>query len=213
VENEELLDLKELSIAKIKVANNRSIDVEATHTVLWNKSEKNRKVKHLITLILCIIAASSLIFTVSSNLFTEFRIYILYTDIFAILIVLIVIWDTIQGITGKNLDHGHIVNEALQLREQSFSFLQYKLDNLDKQGYIDELKSLEIKDSSLKDKSSRYERKLSGAVKNTIDEKIEELKIQGIKKYFITQEEIDSAEEKLQKYTTLRTCEAWIKFK
>lgn len=47
---------------------------------------------------------------------------------------------------------------------------------------------------------------------SAIDKKIEDLKRQGIKKYFMTQEEIDSATEKLQKYTALRTCEAGIKF-
>jgi hypothetical protein len=126
--------------------------------------------------------------------------------------MLIIIWDTIQGFRGRDGDHGHIVNEALQLREQSMSFLQYKLDNLDKQGYIDELKLLEIKDGSLKKKSSKYSNRFSSSVKNAIEQKIEELKMQGIKKYFMTQEEIESAEDKLQKFTALRTCEAWIKF-
>lgn len=208
----ELEELKELSIAKIKVAYNRSIDVEATHIILWDKFDKNRKIKLLVTLILSFIAASSLIFTAFSNSFTEFRAYIFFTDIFALLILILIIWDTIQGFTGRYGDHGHIVNEALQLREQSISFLQYKLDNLDKQGYIDELKSLEIIDTTLKDKSAKYTKKLSSAIVDAIDKKIEDLKRQGIKKYFMTQEEIDSATEKLQKYTALRTCEAWIKF-
>ena len=208
----ELEELKELSITKIKVAYNRSIDAEATHMILWGKSERNKKNKLLITLVFSIIAASSLIFTVSSNNFTKFRIFIIFSNIFAILVVLIIFWDTIQAFTGKDGDHGHIVNEALQLREHSLSFLQYKLDNLDKQGYIDELKLLEIKDTTLKDKSVKYTRKLSSAVKNEINQKLENLKIQGIKKYFMTQEEIDSATKTLQKYTALRTCEAWIKF-
>ena len=208
----ELEELKELSIAKIKVAYNRSIDAEATHMVLWDKSDKNQKNKLMITLILSVIAASSLIFTISTTIFTEFRIYIVFADIFALLIMIIVLWVTFQNFTGKYGEHGHIVNEALQLREQSMSFLQYKLDNLDKQGYIDELKSLEIKDAILKDKSGKYTGKLSSAVKSAINQNLEHLKIQGIKTYFITQEEIDSATEKLQKYTALRTCEAWIKF-
>lgn len=208
----ELEELKELSIAKIKVAYNRSIDAEATHMVLWDKSDKNQKNKLMITLILSVIAASSLIFTISTTIFTEFRIYIVFADIFALLIMIIVLWDTFQNFTGKYGEHGHIVNEALQLREQSMSFLQYKLDNLDKQGYIDELKSLEIKDAILKDKSGKYTGNLSSAVKSAINQNLEDLKIQGIKTYFITQEEIDSATEKLQKYTALRTCEAWIKF-
>ena len=208
----ELEELKELSIAKIKVAYNRSIDVEATHLILWDKSDKNRKIKILLMLILSFIAASSLIVTAFSSSFTEFRIYIFFADIFALLIMIIITWDTIQVFRGRSRDHGRFVNEALQLREQSISFLQYKLDNLDKQGYIDELKSLEINDTILKDKSAKYTKKLSSTIVSAIDKKIEDLKRQGIKKYFMTQEEIDSATEKLQKYTALRTCEAWIKF-
>ncbi|MFX0080600.1 MAG: hypothetical protein ACFE94_02505 [Candidatus Hodarchaeota archaeon] len=205
----ELEELKELSIAKIKVSYNRSIDLEATHTILWDKSEKSRKIKLLVLLILSFIAAISLIFTAFSNNFTEFRVYLLFADIIALFIMIIIIWDTIQVFTGRYGDHGHIVNAALQLRELSMSFLQYKLDNLDKQGYIDELKSLEINDRTLKDRSAKYTKKLSNKIMNVIDKKIEDLKRQGIKKYFMTQEEIESATEKLQKYTALRT---WIKF-
>jgi len=208
MENEELLELKELSIAKIKVAYNRSIDVEATHMILWSKSEKNKKNKLLIMLIFSFIAASSLIFTLFSNLFSEFRTYIVFTDIFAILVLLIIIWDTIQEFTGRNIDHGHMVNDALQLREQSLSFLQYKLDNLDRQGYIDELVLLETKDSVLKEKSSKYTQKLSDSIQYKINQKLENLKIQGIKKYFITPEEIDSATQKLKKFSD----DVWIKF-
>ena len=47
---------------------------------------------------------------------------------------------------------------------------------------------------------------------NVIIEKIKNLESKGTKKYFIIQEEIDSATEKLQKFTALRTCETWIKF-
>jgi hypothetical protein len=212
MENEELLELKELSIVKIKVAYNRSIDIEAAHMILWDKSEKVKKNKLLIMLIFSFIAASSLIFTIFADFFSEFRIYIVFADIFAILVMLIIIWDTIQEFTSKNIDHGHIVNDALQLREQSMSFLQYKLDNLDKQGYIDELKVLEKKDSTLKEISSKYTKKLSDSLKIKINQKLENLKIQGIKKYFIPPEEIDSVTKTLQKYTSLRTCEAWIKF-
>jgi hypothetical protein len=208
----ELEELKELSIAKIKVSYNRSIDLEATHTVLWDKFDRNRKIKLLLALILSLIASSSLIFTAFSNSVTEFRVYIFFADIIALLIMIMIIWDVIRGFTGRYGDHGHIVKGALELREQSMSFLQYKLDNLDKQGYIDELKSLEINDSTLKDKSAKYTKKLSSTIVSAIDNKIEELKRQGIKKYFMTQEEIESATEKLKKYSALRTCEAWIKF-
>jgi hypothetical protein len=48
----ELEELKEISIAKIKVAYNRSIDIEATHSVLWDRSDKISKIRgiFLITL-------------------------------------------------------------------------------------------------------------------------------------------------------------------
>lgn len=94
----------------------------------------------------------------------------------------------------------------------SMSFLQYKLDNLDKKGYIDELKSLEISDSNLKKKSIKHTKNLSTKVKSIIDDKIEDLEKQGIKKHYMIQEEIDSATKKLQRFTALQTCEAWIKF-
>jgi hypothetical protein len=41
---------------------------------------------------------------------------------------------------------------------------------------------------------------------------IEELEKAGFKKHIITQQAIDSANEKLQKFNALRTCEAWLKF-
>ena len=202
----ELEELKELSIAKIKVAYNRSVDLEATHLVLWDKSDKRMKIKIIITIILCLITAISLIIAITFSIITELMIFI---SVLVLLMVVLAIWEGFQRFSE---DHGRIVIEALQLREQSISFLQYKLDNLDKQGYIDELKSLEIIDTTLKDKSAKYTKKLSSTTLSAIDKKIEDLKRQGIKKYFMTQEEIDSATEKLQKYTALRTCEAWIKF-
>ena len=208
----ELEELKELSIAKIKVAYNRSIDAETTHIILWNKSEKSKKSKLILTLILSVIAAFSIVFTAIPVFFAEFRLIIIVADLFTILIMILIIWEAILMFTGRSMDHGHIVNDAFQLREQSMNFLQYKLDNLDKQGYIDELKSLEKKDSALKDRSAKYTKRLSNNTKSAIKEKIEDLKRQGTKKYFMTQEEVDSATEKLQKYTALRTCEAWIKF-
>jgi ribosomal protein S8 len=209
----ELEELKELSIAKIKVAYNRSIDAEATHLILWNKSEKNKKLKLILLLILSAIATSSLVFTLTSVIFTEFRIFIFIADIFTLLIFILIIWEAILMFNGKSIDHGHIVNEAFYLREESMNFLQYKLDNLDKQGYIEELKFLEKKDIVLKEKSAKYTKRLSNNTKSAINEKIEDLERHGTKKYFMTQEEVDSATEKLQKYTALRTCEAWIHFK
>ena len=79
-------------------------------------------------------------------------------------------------------------------------------------GFIDEIKSLEINDNYLKGKSAKYTKNISNKIKTLINEKINELEKQGIKRHFITQEEIHSANEKLQKFTALRTCEAWIKF-
>lgn len=212
MENDELEELKEISIAKIKVAYNRSIDAEATHMILWNRSEKRKKLELILTLILSIIATSSIIFTINLALFTEFGLFIFIADIFSLLLMCLIIWEIILMFTGKSIDHGHIVNEAFQLREQSMSFLQYKLDNLDKQGYIDELKSLEQGDAALKERSAKYTKKLSNNTKSAIKEKITDLERHGIKVYFMTQEEVDSATEKLQKYTALRTCEVWIKF-
>jgi hypothetical protein len=211
-ELEELEELKVLSIAKIKVAYNRSIDAEATHLVLWNKSEKFMKLKLILMLILSVVATSSIVFTVNSTIFAEFGLFVFIADIVTLFIMILIGWEVFLIFTGKSIDHGHIVNEAYQLREQSMNFLQYKLDNLDKQGYIDELKSLEIKDTFLKDKSAKYTKRLSTNTKRVIEEKIAELERHGIKKYFMTQEEVAIATEKLQKYTALRTCEAWIKF-
>lgn len=208
----DLEDLKEIAIAKIKTAYNRSVDLEATHTVLWDKYEKNRKSKHIFILILSLISTSSLVFTITLSNLSELRTYLLITDIFALILTGILIWEVIMTFKGKHGAHGHIINESLQLREQSMDFLQNRLDNLNKQGYIDELKTLEINDTKLKGKSNKYIKKRSKKTVISINKKTEELETQGIKKYFMPQEEIDSANEKLQKYTALRTCEAWIKF-
>ncbi|HDZ18942.1 MAG TPA: hypothetical protein ENH75_11650 [archaeon] len=213
MENElELQDLKEIAIAKIKAAYNHSVDLEANHSVLWDRFAKIRKIKLSITLILSLIAASSLIFTITFINLTDIRNYLFLADIFALIIAGLIIWEVIFAFKGKLEDHGQIVNGALRLREMSIGFLQYKLDNLDKKGYIDELKSLEINDSNLTKKSARYTKNLSKKVKSIVNDKIEDLEKQGIKKYFVIQEKIDSATKKLQKFTALRTCEAWIKF-
>lgn len=208
----ELEDLKEIAIAKIKVAYNHSVDLEATHSVLWDKFDRNRKIKLIITLVLSLIATSSLVFTFTLNNLVQFRVYLLIADIFALLITVLIVWEVIMAFTGKYEAHGRIVNESFQLRDQSIDFLQNRLDNLDKQGYIDEIKALEIKDTNLKEKSNKYAKKLLKKTMDSINKKIDELEKQGIKKYFMPQEEIDSANEKLQKFTALRTCEAWIKF-
>jgi hypothetical protein len=208
----ELEDLKEIAIAKIKAAYNHSVDLEATHSILWDKFDKTRKIKIIITLIISLISTSSLIFTITFNNLTEIRAFLILADIFALLLTAIVIWEVIMAITGKCEAHGHIVNESFQLRDKSIDFLQNRIDNLDKQSYIDEIKALEIKDTNLKEKSDKYAKRLSKKTLDSINKKIDELEKQGIKKYFMPQEEIDSANEKLQKFTALRTCEAWIKF-
>ena len=208
----DLEDLKVIAITKIKAAYNRSIDLEAAHSVLWDNFTSKRKIKTIIMLILSLVASSSLIFTITFENLTDFKIFLLIFDIFTLIILILIALESFLVITGKSEDHGHIVNGALQLREQSMNFFQYKLDNLDKQGYIEELKSLEISDSNLKEKSAKYTKSLSNKVNNIIIEKIKDLETQGTKKYFMIQEEIDSATEKLQKFTALRTCEAWIKF-
>jgi len=208
----ELEDLKEIAITKIKAAFNRSIDIEATHIVLWDKSERNGKVKLIIILILSLIAASSYILTLNYTNLNEVVFFIFFADIFALIVVVFIIWEIFLRLSGRSENHGHLVNEVLNLRDQSMTFLQYKLDNLDKKGYIDELKSLEINDKNLKDKSTKYAKRLSKKVKNIINKIIEDLEKKGIRKHTLTQEEIDSANEKLQKFTVLRTCEAWIKF-
>jgi len=208
----ELEDLKEIAIAKIKAAYNRSVDLEATHSVLWDKFDKTRKIKLILTLILSLFSTSSLIFTTAFYNLTDFRAFLIIADIFALFVTVIVIWEVIMAFIGKYEAHGHIVNESFQLRDQSMDFLQNRLDNLDKQGYIDEIKALEIKDTNLKEKSNKYAKKLSKKTMDSINKKINELEKKGIKMYFMPQEEIDSANEKLQKFTALRTCVAWIKF-
>ena len=109
---DELEELKELSIAKIKVAYNRSIDAEATHMILWDKSEKNKKFRLILTLILGILATSSIIFTLNPDVITEFRLYVFIADIFTLLIMVFIVWEVILMFTGKSIDHGHIVNKA-----------------------------------------------------------------------------------------------------
>ncbi|MFW9866373.1 MAG: hypothetical protein ACFFEN_09790 [Candidatus Thorarchaeota archaeon] len=201
----ELEELKELSIAKIKVAYNRSIDLEATHSILWSRSDRSNKIRLLVTLVLSIFAAILITFSLVLSINLEFWWFILLADIFTIIIMVIVICESITMFTKRSGAHGHIVNDALQLREQSMSFLQYKLDNLDREGYINELKSLEIQDFNVKKKSEKFTSHYSKKIKRAIHLKIKDLEKQGTKKYFITQEETDSATEKLQKYSILRT--------
>ena len=120
----------------------------------------------------------------------------------------------IYGIFLANYSKAHkqLIHDAILLRNQSLDFLQYKLESLDKQGYIEELKSLEINDNNIKEKTQLYTETISTQLITRITYYIEELKKAGIKKHVITQQSIDSANEKLQKFNALRTCEAWLKF-
>jgi len=120
----------------------------------------------------------------------------------------------IYGIFLANYSKAHkqLNHAAILLRRQSLDFLQYKLDNLDKKGYIDELKALEVNDKDLKEKTQLYTEKMSTPLITRITYNIEELEKAGFKKHVITQQAIDSANEKLQNFNALRTCEAWLKF-
>ena len=206
----ELNDLKEIAIGKIKSAYNRSIDAEATHSVLWDITERKRsmllKFALLTSIFIIIFAYLPLLFGVVVVIW----VFSLIAEILAFVIAGL----TIYGIFLANYSKAHkqLIHSAILLRRQSLDFLQYQLDNLDKEGYIDELKSLEVNDKNLKEKTQLYTEKISTQLITRITYNIEELEKAGIKKHFITQQSIDSANEKLQKFNALRTCEAWIKF-
>ena len=206
----ELNDLKEIAVGKIKVAYNHSIDAEATHSVLWDSNEKKRnfilKIGLIISVIIIVFAYLPFLFGYGLlNL-----IFSLIAEVLAFIIAGIIIYGFFLANHSKI--HKQSLSAALLLRTQSLDFLQYKLDSLDKKGFIDELKSLEVNDTTLKEKTQLYYDKLSTQLITEITYYIEELEKAGFKKHIITQEAIDSATEKLQKFTALRTCEAWIKF-
>jgi hypothetical protein len=206
----QLEDLKEIAIGKIKAAYNNSIDIEATHSVLWNITEKMRNLLLKLILILSFI----LLITVYIPVLFGNIYFILTTSIasgFMVLgIVGLTFYSIFQAVHSKN--HKLILEDTLALRRQANDFQQYKLENLDKEGYIDEIKSLEINDINLKEKSQIYTQNLSKAIISQITCKVNDLEKSGFKKHVISQQEIDSANEKLQKFTALRTSEVWIKF-
>jgi len=206
----ELNDLKEIAIGKIKSAYNRSIDAEATHSVLWDISESKRNL-----LLKCVLSVSIfiIIFAYLPFLFGEVVIIWVFSLI-AEFLAFIIAGLTIYGVFLANYAKAHkqLIHAAILLRRQSLDFLQYKLENLDKKGYIDELKSLEVNDKNLKEKTQLYTEKISTQVLMRITYNIEELEKAGFKKHVITQQAIDSANEKLQNFNALRTCEAWLKF-
>ncbi len=206
----ELNDLKEIAIGKIKSAYNRSIDAEATHSVLWDITERKRNTLLKLALLISIFI---IVFAYLPFLFGEVVIiwvFSLIAEILAFVIAGLVIY----GIFLANYSKAHkqLIHASILLRRQSLDFLQYKLDNLDKKSYIEELKSLEVNDKDLKEKTQLHTEKISTQLIMRITYNIEELEKAGFKKHIITQQAIDSANEKLQKFTALRTCEAWLKF-
>jgi len=205
-----LSDLKEIAVGKIKAAYNRSIDAEATHSVLWDVTERKRNMLLKFALLISIFIV---IFAYLPFLFGEVVIIWVFSLIAEIL-AFVIAGIAIYGIFLANYSKAHkqLIQAAILLRRQRLDFLQYKLDNLDKKGYIDELKSLEVNDKSLKEKTLMYTEKVSTQLITRITYNIEELEKAGFKKHAISQQAIDSANEKLQKFNALRTCEAWIKF-
>ena len=206
----ELNDLKEVAIGKIKAAFNRSIDAEATNSVLWDITEEKRNTLLKFGLLFSVFI---IIFAYLPFLFGDVVIiwvFSLIAEILAFIIAGLVIY----GIFLANYSKAHkqLIQAAILLRRQSLDFYQYKLDNLDKKGYIEELKSLEINDKNLKEKTQLYTEKISSQLIMRITYYIEELEKVGFKKHVITQQAIDAANEKLQKFNALRTCEAWLKF-
>ncbi|MBY8988717.1 MAG: hypothetical protein KGD61_09705, partial [Candidatus Lokiarchaeota archaeon] len=205
-----LSDLKEIAIGKIKAAFNRSIDAEATHSVLWDVTEKKRNTLLKLGLLISVFIV---IFAYLPFLFGDVVI-IWFFSLVAEILAFVIAGLTIYGIFLSNFSkvHKRLITAAILLRRQSLDFLQYKLDNLDKDDYIIELKSLEVNDKDLKDKTLIYTEKISTQLITSITYYIEELEKAGFKKHAITQQAIESANEKLQKFNALRTCEAWIKF-
>ena len=206
----ELNDLKEIAVGKIKAAYNRSIDAEATHSVLWDVIERKRDMMLKFALVISLLIIT---FAYLPFLFGEVVIVWVFS-IIAEILAFIIAGLAIYGIFLANYSKAHkqLIRAAILLRRQSLDFFQYKLDNLDKKSYIEELKSLEVNDKDLKEKTQLYTEKISTQLIMRITYNIEELEKAGFKKHVITQQAIDSANEKLQKFTALRTCEAWLKF-
>jgi len=206
VENKsiELEDLKEIAVGKIKVAFNRSIDAEATHTVLWDIIEKKRNTLLKFALIISLFIVIFAYLPILYGAVILIWVFSLIAEILAFVIAGIAIYGIFLAAYSK--DHKQIIYDAILLRRQAMDFLQYKLDNLDKKGYINELKSLEVNDKNLKEKSLKYTEKMSTKIITTITYKVDELEKAGFKKHVITQDAVDSANEKLQKFSALRTC-------
>ena len=136
----ELNDLKEIAVGKIKAAYNRSIDAEATHSVLWDITEKKRNTILKLSLVISIFIV---IFAYLPFLFGEV-VLIWVFSLIAEILAFVIAGLAIYGIFLANYAKAHkqLIHAAILLRRQSLDFLQYKLDNLDKKSYIEELKSL-----------------------------------------------------------------------
>ena len=198
----ELEDLKEIAIEKIKAAYNNSIDIEAIHSVLWTITEKKRNLLLRITLMLSFIL---LIMVYIPNLFGSIFIILLTSNLSGFIVLGIVgftFYSIFQAAHSKN--HVLILEDSNSLRTQANDFLQYKLENLDKEAFINEIKSLELNDNNLKNKSRNYSQNLSRNITVQITVKVNELEKLGFKKYIISQQEIDTANKKLQKFTALQ---------
>ena len=200
--DQELEDLNEIAIGKIKIAYNHSIDLEAIHSVLWESSEKKRK--FLLKLIL-IVGFVLLITIYIPVLFGYINIILISSYISGILVLLIV------GLTFYNLfqathsnNHKVIYEDAISLHRQAEDFLQYKLENLDKEGFIHEIKNLDEFDTVLMEKNLIYGSDFSTNISNQITQKLDELEKSGFKKHMLTEQEMEAITKKIQRFTELR---------
>ncbi len=132
--DQELGDLKEIALGKIKIAYNHSIDLETIHSVLWEPSGKPRN--FLLKLIL--IVGFVLLITISIPVLFGFISIILISNfvsgILILLIVGLIFYNLFQATHFKN--HKVIYEEAISLQRQAEDFLNYKLENLDKDAFI-----------------------------------------------------------------------------
>ena len=195
----ELDDLKEIAVAKIKIAFNRSIDIEATHEIFLGK------IKARISKYLYLILVLSILFAIFSFLLIILK----NLDFLYILLVfngvgLILPPFYLKFFLCKNLEgHFDVIRAALELREQAMEFFRNKIDNLDVEGYIEELLNLESLDNNLANSSEKLTRKIKNKDRQLIEAWIKNLEEKGIKKQFILKEELNSAKLKIAKLQKL----------
>ncbi|MFW9950273.1 MAG: hypothetical protein ACFFKA_09145 [Candidatus Thorarchaeota archaeon] len=200
--NQELEDLKEIAVGKIKIAYNTAIDLEATHSVLWMLTEGKRSLLLKLTLILGFI----LFITICIPILFGFVYIIFIFSVISSSLILLSVGLTIYSIfqATSSINHKLILEEAISLHRQAEDFLQYKLENLDKQAYIEEIKLLDGNEKILHEKSQIYKIKLSSNAIAQINNKLDILEKSGFKKHVITVEEIDTINNKLKKFIGLR---------